>query len=90
VLVAGGVSVGFWEHHRLQAAEQARIAQQHQMELQRIVAEHAERSGHVARAEQKTREEEEQLLASVDSAVARQVPAAMEPLAELMAEDETR
>ena len=34
--------------------------------------------------------EEEDLLAKVDSEVARQVPSAMEPLARLMAEDETR
>jgi hypothetical protein len=34
--------------------------------------------------------EEEELLAKVDSDVSRQVPSAMEPLAQLMAEDETR
>jgi hypothetical protein len=39
---------------------------------------------------QQTHEEEEDLLAKVDSDVSRQVPAAMEPLAQLMAADETR
>ena len=33
---------------------------------------------------------DEDLLADVDSAVSRQVPSAMEPLAQLMTEDETK
>ena len=40
-------------------------------------------------AEQRAREEED-LLAKVDSDVSREVPSAMEPLAQLMAEDEAR
>ena len=75
VLVAGGVSGGFYEHHRQRVedcggsttAEQQRAAR----ELQ-------------------AREEEEDLLAKVDSDVSRMVPSAMEPLAQLMDEDETR
>jgi hypothetical protein len=39
-------------------------------------------------AQSEARPEEEQLMASVDSDVARQVPSAMEPLAQLMAGDE--
>ena len=40
--------------------------------------------------EQQAREEEEDLLAKVDSDVSREVPSAMEPLAQLMAEDERK
>ena len=78
VLVAGGVGGGFWEHGRHVAAEQARIQQQRQMELERQAAEN------------KARLEQDELLASVDSAVARQAPSAMDTLADLMAEDESR
>jgi ssDNA-specific exonuclease RecJ len=38
---------------------------------------------------QQARQEDEDLLAKVDSDVSRDVPAAMEPLAQLMVEDET-
>jgi hypothetical protein len=41
-------------------------------------------------AEQRVREEDEDLLAKVDSDVSRNVPSAMEPLAQMMAEDEAR
>jgi hypothetical protein len=39
---------------------------------------------------ERARQEEEDLLAKVDSDVSREVPSAMEPLAQLMAEDETK
>ena len=74
-LVAGGVSGGIFERHHQQQV--AMIAAQREAELQRQVA--ADRA-----------REEEELLAKVDSDVSRQVPSAMEPLALLMAEDETR
>jgi hypothetical protein len=41
-------------------------------------------------AEQRAHEENEDLLAKVDSDVSREVPIAMEPLAQLMAEDEAQ
>jgi len=41
-------------------------------------------------AQERARQEEEDLLAKVDSDVSREVPSAMEPLAQLMAGDETR
>ena len=41
-------------------------------------------------AAEQAREEEEDLLSKVDSDVSREVPSAMEPLAQLMAEDETK
>jgi len=73
VLVTGGVSGGFYEHHHRQ--EMARVAAAREAEQQRLIA------------EQNAREEEE-LLAKVDSEVSQEVPSAMEPLAQLMAEDE--
>ena len=73
VLMAGGVSGGVYERHHQQ--EQARIAAVREAERQRLVA------------EQRVREEDE-LLAKVDSDISREVPSAMEPLAQLMAEDE--
>lgn len=74
-LVAGGVSGGLYERHQRQ--ETARIAAVHEAERQRQLA--ADRA-----------REEEELLAKVDSDVSRQVPSAMEPLAQLMAEDEVQ
>jgi hypothetical protein len=41
-------------------------------------------------AQQQLWQEDEDLLAKVDSDVSRQVPAAMEPLGQLMVGDETR
>ncbi len=41
-------------------------------------------------AAEKARQEEEDLLAKVDSDVSRETPSAMEPLAQLMAEDEVQ
>jgi hypothetical protein len=39
---------------------------------------------------QQVKQEDEDLLAQVDSDVSREVPSAMEPLAQLMAEDESK
>ena len=75
VLVVGGVSGGIFERHHQQQV--AMIAAQREAENQRQIA--ADRA-----------RDEEELLAKVDSDVSRQVPSAMEPLALLMAEDETR
>jgi hypothetical protein len=73
-LAAGGAAgVGYERHH---AQEVARIAAARVAEQQKAVR------------EQETRAEEEDLLAKVDSDVSREVPSAMEPLAQLMAEDE--
>ena len=75
-LVVGGLSGGVHERHHRQ--ELARMAAARAAEQQRLVA------------EQRVREEEEDLLAKVDSDVSREAPSAMEPLAQLMAEDEAR
>ena len=78
VLVAGAVSGGVQVRHRKQQ-ESARIAalkQAEPTERQRLATEEKDR--------------DEELLAKVDSDVSREVPSAMEPLAQLMAEDESR
>jgi hypothetical protein len=72
VLLAGGVSGAVYERHQRQA-EQARVAAQREAEHQRQLA------------ALKAREDED-LLAKVDSDVSQEVPAAMEPLAQLMAD----
>lgn len=71
-LAAGGVSGGLYE--RQHRAELARIAAAEQAAQQRALAEERAR-------------EEEDLLARVDSDIAREVPSAMEPLAQLMDTD---
>jgi hypothetical protein len=77
VLVAGSVSGGVWEHHR----QEMNIAAARVAEHERLAAE---------QRDQQVRQEDEELLSKVDSDVSREVPSAMEPLAQLMAEDETR
>jgi hypothetical protein len=79
VLVAGSVSGGVIEHHHRQALAQI-AAQQRAAEQQRQLREQQARAT----------ETDEVLLAGVDSDVSRQVPSAMEPLAQMMAEDETK
>ncbi len=75
VLAAGGVSGGFYERHE----KELRMAAAARLaEQQRAVR------------ELQAREDEEDLLAKVDSDVSREVPSAMEPLARLMAEGEAR
>ena len=77
VLAAGSLTGGVYErHHRQEAAKMVAAAQ-------------AARQQKLA-AEQRAREEDEDLLAKVDSDVTRQVPSAMEPLAQMMAEDEAQ
>ncbi|MGO9775736.1 MAG: hypothetical protein ACLQGT_09460 [Terracidiphilus sp.] len=77
VLIAGGVSTGFWEHHR----QEMRMAAARVAEHERLAAK---------LRNQQLRPEDEDLLAKVDSDVSREVPSAMEPLAQMMAEDTTR
>ena len=79
VVFAGTVSGGLYQNHKqmeAQRIEAARIAQQQQ---QREMA-----------AAQIAKENEEDLMADVDSDVARQVPSALEPMATLMTDDDTK
>jgi len=66
--------VGTAAHERQHQQQLARQAQQRELDRQRALAEQRAR-------------ETDQLLANVDNDVAREVPAAMEPLAQLMADD---
>jgi hypothetical protein len=77
VLIAGVVSTGVWEHHR----QEMRMAAARVAEYERLAAE---------QRNQQARQEDEDLLAKVDSDVSRGVPSAMEPLAQMMAEDEAK
>jgi hypothetical protein len=75
VLMVGGVSGGMFERHR--KIEQARIAAAARLAEQQALR------------EQQARQDEEDLLAKVDSDVSREVPSAMEPLAQLV-DDEAK
>lgn len=75
VLTAGAVSGGIYQvHHRQELARQEAARQ---AQLQKQLAEEREK-------------EAERLLAEVDSDVSREVPSAMEPLAQMMTEDESQ
>jgi uncharacterized protein HemX len=80
VLVAGGASAGLWQHQQREMRNAAAGVAEQQRLHEQLVAQ--QRS-------QQTRQEDEDLLAKVDSDVSREIPTAMEPLAQLMAEDET-
>lgn len=68
VLAAGTATGGLYHHHQMQVAA-ARAAEQQRL---------------LAQQQRQRQQDEEKLLARVDSDVSRQVPQAMEPLAELM------
>ncbi len=72
VLAAGSLAGGLYERHHIK--EQAKIAAAAEADRQQKLT-----------AEQ--RKENEDLLAKIDRDVSREVPSAMEPLAQLMAED---
>lgn len=71
LLAVGSVAGGVYERH-------------HEKELAKIAAAEA---AHQQKLEDQRRHESEDLLAKVDSDVSRDVPSAMEPLAQLMTED---
>jgi len=77
VLAAGSVSGGMFERHHRQEAARIAAEQRAAEQLQQL-------------RQQQAREDDEDLLAEVDSDVSRQVPSAMEPLAQPMVEDETK
>jgi len=76
LLVVGGLSGGLYEQHQRQ--QTAKAAAERIVEQQRQVA------------QERARLEEEDLLAKIDRDVSREVPSAMEPLAQLMAGDEVQ
>jgi hypothetical protein len=62
----------------------------HQRELAKIAAAEQAARQQKLEAEQRASKEDEDLLAKVDSDVSREVPSAMEPLAQLMTENEAQ
>jgi hypothetical protein len=64
-------------------------ARHHQQELAKVAAAEAARQQKIADMQQ-DRKDDEDLLAKVDNDVSRPVPRAMEPLAQLMVEDEAQ
>jgi hypothetical protein len=79
VLLAGTVSGGFYEHHR--ALVLAELTAEHNAQQQRQLA---------FQHEQELAQQEEETLASVDGDVSREVPSAMEPLAQLGDESQSQ
>jgi hypothetical protein len=79
VLAAGSVSGGLFER-------------QHQQELRQVEARQraAEQQKHIQEQQAQAQVSDEALLAGVDSDISRQVPSALEPLAQMMADDETK
>jgi hypothetical protein len=99
VLVAAGLLAGIWEHHRqLASLNAARVAEPHWMapvqQGKRILEPGELAQNKLAQdrlaQDKPVQEAKEDLLARVDSDVSRQVPSAMEPLAELMAGNESQ
>jgi hypothetical protein len=83
VLVIGGVAGGVYTTHH----QQPQLAT-NKSETVRVAEPAPEAAVQTSRQVQK--HEDEDLLAQVDSDVARQVPSAMEPLAQLMGKDEVQ
>jgi hypothetical protein len=94
VLVAAGLSAGLWEHHRQPASlNAARVAEPHWIasaQQGKRILEPGELAQNKPVQGKPVQEAKEDLLARVDSDVSRQVPSAMEPLAELMASNESQ
>jgi hypothetical protein len=86
-LLAAGVSSGIYHHGNRQQAVASQLPRQEMKVASRRAAE-PERSV-VERPDQRANKVEEDLLAKVDGDVSRQVPAVMEPLAQLMDGDVT-
>jgi hypothetical protein len=87
LLVAGGVFGGVYAHQK----ESAPLATAHAVTPQPVRIQGAPVVNTVVTpvAEQQADRDADALMAKVDSDVSRQVPAAMEPLAQLLAEDES-
>lgn len=93
LLFAGSVTVAVHEVvHRQQMAKLAAQEAEQKAAAQRVIAEQVavqaqNRAPAAKTTKQETGTKDEDLLASVDQDVSQQVPAAMEPLAQLMDED---
>jgi hypothetical protein len=79
VVFAGTVSGGVYQNHRQEVAQKIEAARLAEQQQQREMA-----------AAEMAKQNEEDLMANVDSDVAREVPSALEPLATLMTEDDSK
>jgi hypothetical protein len=77
VVFAGTVSTGVYQNHK-------------QVEAAKVAAARIAEQQHATEAASLTHSDEEDLMATVDNDVARQVPSALEPMATLMNDDETK
>ena len=68
------------------------VERQHKLELARAAAQQRAAAAQQEQTQQQAaaKEDEEDLLAQVDSDVSRQVPSALEPLAQMMTDEETK
>jgi hypothetical protein len=83
VLAAGSVSGGFYgRHYRDMVLQRAQQAQKRELDRQRALTNQHAREAQAG--------ETDDLLAKVDSDISREVPTAMEPLAQMMADDGTQ
>jgi hypothetical protein len=95
MLAAGSLADGLYErHHRQELARIAAMkAAEQKVALERKAAEQPAAAKIVTKrqptAVKRAANENEDLLATVDSDVSRQVPAAMEPLAQMMVDNGT-
>lgn len=87
VLTAGVALAGVYQYHQKELARQAALQHDRTLQHEAQVNEVAHETGVASRTQQQTRDADE-LLARVDSDVARETPSAMEPLASLMDDDE--
>jgi hypothetical protein len=85
-LLVGGVSGGVYEQHRRQQQKKIAVVLREADSQRQQVEQQSKNQRQIAA---RPVQEEEDLLAKVDSDVAREVPSAMEPLAQLMDEDKT-
>jgi uncharacterized protein HemX len=85
VLLAGATSGGFYQHHQRVVA--AQVAAAHKAEQERQAA--AQRARDTAENKEQAQQEDD-VLASVDNDVSREVPSAMEPLAQLTDDGESK
>ena len=74
VVAAGAAGGAVYDHHRVVVERQKQALLEHHRQVE---------------AQQKAKEADESLLANVDNDISRSVPAAMEPLAQLMDDDGT-
>lgn len=88
VLMAGSVSGGLaYRHHAIEVETvRARVAERDRQVVQKQVAQEKDQQARQAQLLAGVDGE----LAKVDSAVSREIPSAMEPLAQMMAEDESQ